>query len=122
MRAVLISAILACSAALVGGCIPDERKELEWQKPPKAWDPKGDSLTLGAKGLEAFNRLSPEDRIGQVAQWIGTPGSFKGQAIHIRLAARSHQDLIAGDGLFLAMGVLDHQNLVRPFNGRPHCL
>jgi hypothetical protein len=82
MRALLIFAIFACSAALVAGCIPDERKELEWQKPPKAWDPKGDSLTLGAKGLEAFNRLNPEDRTGQVAEWIGSPGSFKGQAVY----------------------------------------
>lgn len=82
MRALLTLAVIACSLTLGGGCIPDERKTPEWQKPPKAWNPTGDELTLGAKGLEAFNALSYEQRAAQIEQWAASPGSFKGQAMY----------------------------------------
>jgi hypothetical protein len=82
MRALLTSAFLTTLVVLAGACLPDKRKEPEWVKPPKAWNPRSDELTLGEKGLEAFNRLSPEQREAQVLNWLQTPGSYTGQAIY----------------------------------------
>jgi hypothetical protein len=55
--------------------------EPEWQKPPKAFDTKSDSLTFGHKGLDEFNTKSVDDRTAWLAEMVGKPGSFKGQGV-----------------------------------------
>ena len=73
---------LAVSVALLlgAGCLPDKNKDSDLLKPPKTWDVKGESLTFGAKNLEAFNAMSGDDRDAHVESLKGNPGSFKGQA------------------------------------------
>jgi hypothetical protein len=63
-----------------GGCIPDENKEPKWRQPPKAWDPKGDTLTFGEKNLDAFNSMTSAEREAHLQALQSQAGSFKGQA------------------------------------------
>lgn len=82
MRALLASIVLtAVSVSMAPGCVPDKRKQPEWQKAPKAWDPAKDEMTFGKKGLDAFNTMSADDRSAWVEQMKGKTGSFKGQAV-----------------------------------------
>jgi hypothetical protein len=93
MRAAVRTLAVSCSVLLAGisgltvvsGCIPDEDKQPKWQKPPKEWDPKGDTLTFGEKNLDAFNSMTREDRDAHLEALKAKAGSFKGQARFQRL-------------------------------------
>lgn len=80
MRAALPLVALLCSAVVGPACIPDKNKEPEWRKPPKSFDPKEAELTFNAKGLEAFNSMSFDERDAYLQSLEDKPGSFKGQA------------------------------------------
>lgn len=81
MRAAVRTLAVTCAlAAGLGACIPDDKKEPEWRKPPEAWDPKADELTFGKKNLDAFNSMSGSEREAHVEALKSQPGTFKGQA------------------------------------------
>jgi hypothetical protein len=80
MRAALPAVALVCAGLVGTACLPDKRKEPEWQKPPKAFDPQEAELTFNKKQLEAFNAMSGSDREAHVQALRDKPGSFKGQA------------------------------------------
>lgn len=74
---------LASSFALATvslGCVPDKNKEPDWQKPPEAWNVKGDDLSFGEKNLDAFNSMSGTEREAHLEALKGKAGGFKGQA------------------------------------------
>lgn len=82
MRAIVASLVLAAvSTTLVTGCVPDKRKQPEWQKAPKSWDPAKAEMTFGKEGLDAFNTLSRSKRDAWIEEMKGKPGSFTGQAV-----------------------------------------
>jgi hypothetical protein len=80
MRSATLLALVAALAATTA-CMAKEVPELEWNKPPKGYDPVGADLTFNAERLQKFNLMSEEERESYVAELTQTAGSFKGQAI-----------------------------------------
>ena len=75
----LATLMVSIVAAFEPGCLPDGRGE-GVLKAPKEWDVKGDELTFGAKGLEAFNSMSQDERNSFLEDLKQKAGSFRGQA------------------------------------------
>jgi hypothetical protein len=80
-RTTLFASLVLAVVTLPGCQGTPGAPEPEWQKPPKSFDTKGESLTFGNKGLDAFNTKSPDDRIAWLEEMKAKPGSFKGQGI-----------------------------------------
>jgi hypothetical protein len=85
-RSSLTSRLLVCSlaATVVAACNTNKHADPKYMAPPKSFDPKGADLTFNAKGLEAFNSMSSDEREAHLEKLRQTPGSLKGQAVFER--------------------------------------
>ena len=78
MRRTLTALVFTSALLSVAGC-QQEKKDL--MALPAAYDPAGAELTLNKKNLDAFNRLSGDERRAFVKDLKERPGSYTGQAL-----------------------------------------
>jgi hypothetical protein len=70
--------------AIVAACDTNKHADPKFMAAPKSFDPKGAELTFNAKGLEAFNSMSSDEREAHLEKLRTTPGSLTGQALFER--------------------------------------
>jgi hypothetical protein len=71
--------LLGLSSLLLMAC-PEKHPDVEWMKPPAAYDPiNTEGLTLNKQGLDALTLKEGEEREAHI-QSLMAPGTFKGQA------------------------------------------
>lgn len=76
--------LMLAAIAGVGACDTNKHAAPKYMAAPKSFDPKGAELTFNAKGLEAFNTLSSDEREAFLEKLRTTPSSVKGQAVFER--------------------------------------
>ncbi len=72
-------AVLTTTAVAVPGCKSEKKDLLAF---PAGYQPQTAELTFNKANLEAFNSMTPDAREKHIEELKGTPGSFKGQAVH----------------------------------------
>lgn len=76
----ILPILLTAAVSSMLACLPDKHPEVDWMKPPKAYDPiNTEGLTLNKAGVDTLTLKEGDERDAYIESLKGE-GTFKGQA------------------------------------------